>query len=413
MPRCRVSDCTVKYASFNNSGETIGICCSKHKLVNMVNVIDKTCQFNGCKTRPSYNYSDKKNGIFCKEHKLVNMVNVKHKTCQYIDCKKIPYFNLPNEKIGIFCREHKLVNMVNVIDKKCRFDNCKIRPSYNISDEKIPIYCKEHALNDMINIMSKTCQYIDCKKQPLFNLPNEKIPIYCAKHKLDEMIDIKNKKCEHMYCKKIPNYNSRDQKKSIFCKEHSKPGMINVKNKSCKNSWCTTQVSKNANKYKNLCLRCFIHEFPDQKISRNYKIKETHVTDYIKETFPNKFTFDKTVGGCSRRRPDAYLDLLTHIIIVEIDENQHQNYDSTCEIARINELFTDLGDRPIVFIRFNPDEYDDKPSSFKYHKKSDVPMIRDTEEWKGRLESLKNCIHKHINIIPNNTIFEYLFYNKT
>ena len=411
MPRCRVSDCTVKYASFNNSGETIGICCSKHKLVNMVNVIDKTCQFNGCKTRPSYNYSDKKNGNFCKEHKLVNMFYVLHKTCQSIDCKKQPSFNLPNEKIPIYCKEHKLEDMIDVKNKTCKSDGCKIIPCYNFTNEKIPIYCKEHKLEDMIDVKNKTCKSDGCKIRPNYNFSSEKIPIYCKEHKLEDMIDKLNKTCRFDDCKKIPNYNSRDQKKGIFCKEHSKPGMINVKNKSCKNSWCNIQIIK---KYKDYCLRCFIHEFPDQKISRNYKIKETHVTDYLKETFPNKFTFDKTItGGCSKRRPDAYIDLLTHIIIVEIDENQHQNYDSTCEIARINELFTDLGDRPIVFIRFNPDEYDDKPSSFKYHKTSDVPMIRDTEEWKGRLESLKNCIHKHINIIPNNTIFEYLFYNKT
>jgi hypothetical protein len=223
------------------------------------------------------------------------------------------------------------------------------------------------------------------------------------------MIDIKNKKCRHIDCKKIPYFNFADKKTAIFCKNHALDEMINVRDKTCKNSWCTTLANP---KYKGYCLRCFIHEFPDQEIARHYKIKETHVADYLREIFPDKFTFDKTVGGCSKRRPDAYIDLLTHIIILECDENQHKDYDTTCEISRINELFTDLGDRPIVFIRFNPDAYDNKPSSFKYHKTSGVPIIRNSEEWNGRLESLKNCINKYIHNIPSETIFEYLFYDK-
>lgn len=160
------------------------------------------------------------------------------------------------------------------------------------------------------------------------------------------------------------------------------------------------------------CLRCFIHAFPDQTISRNYKVKERYVTDYLKEEFATyQIIFDKAVGGCSKRRPDAYIDLLTHVIIIEVDENQHKNYDTTCEIARINELYTDLGDRPIVFIRFNPDKYNNQPSCFKYLEKTGVPVIQNVELWQQRLEKLRNTINKHIENIPDETTFEYLFYD--
>ena len=43
--------------------------------------------------------------------------------------------------------------------------------------------------------------------------------------------------------------------------------------------------------------------------------------------------------------------------IVEIDENQHIEYDCSCENKRIMELSQDVGHRPIIFIRFNPDDY--------------------------------------------------------
>ena len=65
--------------------------------------------------------------------------------------------------------------------------------------------------------------------------------------------------------------------------------------------------------------------FPDKPVIRNYKTKEKEVVDRIKEIFP-EFTWvhDKRVeDGCSKRRPDLLLDLGSHIIIIEIDENKY------------------------------------------------------------------------------------------
>ena len=135
--------------------------------------------------------------------------------------------------------------------------------------------------------------------------------------------------------------------------------------------------------YKGYCLRCFVYKFPDVKISRNYKVKENHMTDFIKYQFQDQdMTFDKQTSGCSRRRPDVYIDKFTHIVITECDENQHK--DTSCENKRMMELFQDFGNRPIVYIRFNPDSYVNKDnkkvlSSFKMHKLLDVPMIRDSK----------------------------------
>ena len=46
------------------------------------------------------------------------------------------------------------------------------------------------------------------------------------------------------------------------------------------------------------------------------------MVDFLKENFKDLvFEFDKIVGGCSKRRPDAYIDLFTHVIVIECDEN--------------------------------------------------------------------------------------------
>lgn len=167
-----------------------------------------------------------------------------------------------------------------------------------------------------------------------------------------------------------------------------------------------------------MCLRCFIYTYPDQKVSKHYKIKEQHVADFIQQKYADyDMTFDKQIeGGCSRRRPDILMELGTHTIIVEVDENQHESYDTTCEIARINELFTDLADRPIVLMRFNPDAYKvgeiKHQSSFKVHGRTGVPMIRDTTEWNSRLNALDQVISRWTSEIPDELItIENLFFD--
>ena len=77
----------------------------------------------------------------------------------------------------------------------------------------------------------------------------------------------------------------------------------------CKSELCETRVSNK--KYKGYCLFCFIHLFPDEPNSRNYKTKEKDVVDRITKRYTNFTWFaDKKVqDGCSRRRPDLLLDM--------------------------------------------------------------------------------------------------------
>ena len=154
-------------------------------------------------------------------------------------------------------------------------------------------------------------------------------------------------------------------------------------------------------KYDGHCLRCFIHLFPDKPVTRNYKTKESSVATFVTENFSNfTWNIDKTIqDGCSRRRPDLICDLGYQIIIVEIDENQHNKYDCSCENKRIMELSQDVGHRPIVFIRFNPDDYIDASnknitSCWGLTPKTGILKIRDIKqtEWNNRLNTLKQQI---------------------
>lgn len=114
----------------------------------MINVKDKTCEFEGCYTIPIYNYKTEIKPIFCSIHKKENMVNVKDKKCLFEGCDKIPNYNCKGEKKGIYCFTHKK-NMDDVISIWCGYKDCRIRASYNYQNEKL------HKSEDMINVKSK------------------------------------------------------------------------------------------------------------------------------------------------------------------------------------------------------------------------------------------------------------------
>jgi len=173
--------------------------------------------------------------------------------------------------------------------------------------------------------------------------------------------------------------------------------MIDITNKRCNSEFCDTVSNK---KYKGYCAYCFFHLFPDEKCSKNYKTKELMVYNYIKENFSDidMINDKKIMDGCSKRRPDIFIHLGYQVIIIEIDENQHIDYDNTCENKRIMELSKDVNHIPIVFIRFNPDQYIDInnnkiKSCFSISKTCLCSVNKNNiKEWNNRLAILKKTI---------------------
>ena len=294
--------------------------------------------------------------------------------------------------------------MIDVISKTCIEPNCKTRPTFNTDGEKKALYCFTHKEEGMIDVISKTCIEPDCNKQPTFNTDGEKKGLYCSAHKLNGMIDVISKTCIEPDCNTQPTFNTDGETKALYCGTHKEEGMIDVINKTCKSDWCTIRVTEKNDGY---CLRCYINLFPDKPVARNYKTKEYSVVEHVKKMFPNlNWIADKKIeGGCSKRRPDLLLDLLYQIVIIEIDENQHTDYDCSCENKRIMELSQDLGHRPIVFIRFNPDDYKKKGTNITScwgqngHGICVVKKSKKTE-WVQRLNALEEHIKYWIN--PSN-----------
>jgi hypothetical protein len=140
-------------------------------------------------------------------------------------------------------------------------------------------------------------------------------------------------------------------------------------------------------------------------------LKEHHLRDFLKKEFPNtKMVFNKKVnGGCSQKRPDVRIECFTHSVIIECDENQHKAY--SCENKRLMTLFQDLGNRPLIIIRFNPDKYKNTEGCFKFTKTGTISVNK--KEWNLRTKKLTEIIKINKTTIPNKEITNiHLFYNK-
>jgi len=211
------------------------------------------------------------------------------------------------------------------------------------------------------------------------------------------MVDVKNKTCIFEEgCNTLPIFNYLGEKERLYCSVHKKDGMINVKDRTCLTQSCPIKVM---NKYNGYCFRCFIYLHPNDKIARNYKTKEIAVVEYLKTKYPDfSWICDKMIpDGCSKRRPDLFLDLGYQIIIIEVDENQHVDYDTSCENRRIMEISRDVYHRPVIFIRFNPDDYKSgeiNVTSCWGTNKNSLCVVKKNKknEWNNRLEKLSRTI---------------------
>lgn len=401
-----------KYASFNNKLQNIPIYCKDHKITNMIDVIHKKCKYDQCNKIPTFGFKNTKIAYYCAEHKNNEMVNITDKKCKFDNCIIVPSFNYKNEKTPIFCNLHKLENMINIKHKSCNYDNCKIRPTFNYKEYKNGIYCKFHQLNNMINVtnLDKICKEGNCYKRAHFNYEGNIKALYCSTHAKINMLNIISKRCTTHDCKTRPIFNYSNLKVGIYCYLHKLDGMIDVVHKLCKTNLC--EMNSRNDKYKGYCLRCYIYNFPNDKLIRDYGTREAKVSQFIKETYTDlNITYDKIIeGGCSQHRPDIFIDCLTHSIIIEIDEHQHKKgstYTPECELRRINNLFADLAYRPVIFIRFNPDSYINKnkkliKSCFEYTEDQGLPKANKTLQ--TRLNKLKKIIDVNLNEVPTENI---------
>lgn len=336
----------------------------------------------------------------CAKHKEEGMENARSKQCLAEGCKIQPHFGLPQDK-PTYCFEHKLTGMIDLLNKLCQHsEGCDTRPTYGYEKNK-PIMCGAHIVTGMMDATHDFCQKKNCNTRATYGNPGNDKPSFCAKHPKSGMVDIRSKRCLEKDCDIRPSFGWPDTTIQLYCSRHQKDGMINLHLK-----WCEMCQLTSANPvYKPLCAKCYFFEHPDDPRVRNYKTKELAFTKKLKEVYQDA-VLDKIIqGGCSKRRPDFLLDLGSHCVIVEIDENQHIDYDEMCENKRTMQLYTDLGNRNLVIIRLNPDHYTSDGVMTKgcFMLRKSGELIQ-TKEFKNRFNKLLDTVERNIEKVPDKAI---------
>jgi hypothetical protein len=435
MPRCREPSCNTQ-ATFGTREEG-ALCCMKHNHEGFKNVKDKLCEYNGCEKRPSFGYEWRR-PLFCFDHNFEKLDDVINKRCMTEGCMTKPSYGTEMNK-PLYCVKHAPNDMELVIGKFCTDPGCKTVAKFGI-DRNQPLYCSKHVPDGIKkqNVVHPTCLHEGCTLIPKFGKDKNK-GLYCKEHKPID-IDMENvcvKMCEHEGCGTIATYGSKEDMKPLYCRKHSFEKMVDVRHPMCLHEACGTRpvfgkkkgkpmycfehnfdklddvvnnrcknydicfTSARLNHYEGYCTKCFAYTFPEKPLAKNYKTKESEVQAFMKSTFPNvDISFDKRIsGGCSLRRPDALIDMGHHVVVVEVDENQHGSY--SCEEKRMLQIIQDCGERDTIFVRINPDAYMDScggkhQSCFKVCRSTGLVVVRDAALWRRRLEAMGRAVRDAI-----------------
>ena len=364
---------------FDNIGGK-GRFCSIHKNDEMVNVRQKRCEYKDCDVSAGFDLPGK-NGKFCFTHKTEQMISCNKNRCIYISCEMSASFGNPGETPQ-FCSQHKNENMNNIKNKVCEYDKCTTRPNFNIKGTNSARFCATHKSEDMINVTAKRCEYINCEQiNCYYDLPGGK-GRFCIDHKSNGMINIKIKYCKYDKCQNTAYYGKPGYDIS-YCIVHREKGMIrksNTKCKQCKNLaiWGTNWTPKHCDLHKisnedNLverrCSSCSLYYVldKDDKCENCNPIafatirlaKQNALMNYLDTHNLKGNSTDKIIdhGICGKERPDRIYELPDKIVILECDENQHQERQCACEQARMVNIGQSFGGIPVYFIRWNPDDY--------------------------------------------------------
>ena len=142
---------------------------------------------------------------------------------------------------------------------------------------------------------------------------------------------------------------------------------------------------------------------------KNARVKESSVAGHLKEwseqlkipiyAFWNKQVKGSNTTVCGAMRPDFTWELATHIVVLEVDEDQHSFYPAKCEFQRMCNLSGSFG-MPMVMIRYNPDAFNISGETRRTNKTTRLPLL--PERLQHALTTLPSVL----------ITVEYLYYSR-
>lgn len=377
------------------------------------------CFENKCKNVGMFGTKISNTPCLCEDHANGVMldINNKNKICIDDTCKTRASYGFDGDKM-IYCKEHKSEEMIDLNARKCEIDGCNVQPVYAFENERA-IRCNKHKEENMIDVRSMFCEVEDCRIRASFGYDRSE---RCSYHKEKDMnLVFKSLICDNKDCFKYCCYGFIEEKASK-CFDHREENMINVISKKCEK--CKIKLS--SLRYQPHCYTCFEELNPDNNRVIEYKTKENAFTLKLKELYKDSL-LDCKINSLSSHRPDFILFLTTHVVIVEIDERQHNrlnnhHYNIIKNTYRLECLKSSI-DLPLYIIRLNPDNYRIHGvltnGCFIYSKENNRPLVRIEEEYQLRLNKLLETVNKYVNLsvdeLPTDKDYLeeiHLFYNE-
>ena len=338
-------------------------------------------------------------GRFCREHAMDGMDNVISPRCDFEGCDSRPSYNFPGETSGKFCSIHLAKGMIDVIHSLCENPVCRKRSHYNFSGESRGRFCRSHAEEGMIIVTIRLCDSQDCTKQPNKGFPGNSAT-RCTEHKLPGMISHPRSRCTFRddsgnKCQELALYGIT---RAMHCETHRETDEINLIEQTCVSCGLITVVDSHG-----VCGYCD----PTNQV-RTHLAKQRTVQAFLdrkidSEENPEYDSYDRQLDGgiCGRERPDFLWDCGGWYVVLEVDEDQHDSRQDSCETIRMKNISQSLGGPKVWFLRYNPDVY--RTNGRKYNP-------RQKTRHKTLLRNLKFCLSTN----PPETVFitaRYLYYN--
>ena len=342
------------------------------------------------KTYAHFNVPGESKGLYCKKCSQPGMLNVTSAKC--ITCKKTQAtFNVPGESKGLYCKGCSLPGMVDVTSAKCI--TCKeTQATFNVPGESKRLYCKKCSFPGMVDVINAKCG--KCEKHAAYGHPcNPRTT--CRIHKEAGMIYRPRARCCFENCNNVATHGTREP---LHCEEHRTEGDVNLVERTCPKCGTIDVIIEG------LCVNfCGLSE-QHVRLRKYQKVKEVRVLALLKTDFKEPSEYNVRVsrecGGVNAEEKEIGYDFGTHVVYVEVDENRHRSYCELGEVNRMKNIYMDGGGVPVVFIRYNPDNFRSVHGKRQKVSQADREAI------------LLKWLKKYENSIPKSPlIVNYLFYD--
>jgi hypothetical protein len=167
------------------------------------------------------------------------------------------------------------------------------------------------------------------------------------------MISKPRARCLKNNCKNSAVYGIQ---RPIHCEVHKNGNDINLVERICVKCGQLDVLNN-----ENICVNFCMKDEENNVYKRRQKLKESRILKFLIETLGEPSNCDKMIdsvcGKEAKHRPDIVYDCKTHVVVNEIDEEQHKHNCSLGEQNRMRNIFFAYEGIPVIFVRYNPDHF--------------------------------------------------------